>query len=86
MVKDNMSSMKPDTKYIYERDGSKIYAREFGATERHMIGYTYGREPTYKDRVNWSAIIEAAETNKSLATALEQVIMLYELTKDEQSS
>lgn len=77
-----MSLLKPNVKYIYERDGSRIYAREFGTTERQMIGYTYGREPTYKDRVNWTAIVEAAETNKSLATALDQVIMLYELSKD----
>ena len=77
-----MSLLKPNVKYIYERDGSRIYAREFGTTERQMIGYTYGREPTYKDRVNWTAIVEAAETNKSLANALDQVIMLYELSKD----
>lgn len=80
-----MSLLKPNVKYIYERDGSRIYAREFGTTERQMIGYTYGREPTYKDRVNWAAIVEAAETNKSLANALEQVIMLYELTNEQSS-
>ena len=77
-----MSLLKPNVKYIYERDGSRIYAREFGTAERQIIGYTYGREPTYKDRVNWTAIVEAAETNKSLANALDQVIMLYELSKD----
>ena len=77
-----MSLLKPGVKYIYERDGSKLFAREFGATERHMIGYTYGPEHNYRDRVDWAAIVEAAETNKSLANALEQVIMLYELSKD----
>jgi len=77
-----MSLLKPNVKYIYERDGSRIYAREFGTTERQMIGYSYGREPTYADRVNWTAIVEAAETNPSLANALDQVIMLYELSKD----
>lgn len=83
MVEDSMSLLKPNTKYIYERDGSKVYAREFGTTERQVIGYTYGKEPNFKDRADWSAIAEAAETNKSLASALEQVIMLYELSKDE---
>lgn len=81
-----MSLLKPGVKYIYERDGNRLFAREFGDSNRFMIGYTYGKEPNFKDKVDWTAIIEAAETNKSLASALEQVIMLYELTKNEQSS
>ena len=34
-----MGSLKPDTTYIYERNGPVIYAREFGATERRVVGY-----------------------------------------------
>ena len=77
-----MGFLKPNTTYIYERVDKKIYARESGTSERQLIGYSYGKEPNYADRVNWTKIIEAAETNPSLANALDQVIMLYELSKD----
>ena len=39
-----MGQLKPDTKYIYERANGVIYAREFGQTERHVVGYESGRE------------------------------------------
>ena len=36
-----MGSLKPGATYIYERDGSAIYAREFGAdpSTRRVVGY-----------------------------------------------
>ena len=34
-----MGNLKPGVTYIYERDGPTIYAREFGATERQVVGY-----------------------------------------------
>ena len=39
-----MGSLKPGATYIYERANGVIYAREFGQTERHVVGYESGRE------------------------------------------
>jgi hypothetical protein len=41
-----MGSLKPDTKYIYERSDGIVYAREFGAdpSTRQVVGYESGAE------------------------------------------
>jgi hypothetical protein len=41
-----MGSLKPDTKYIYERSDGIVYAREFGAdpSTRQVVGYESGTE------------------------------------------
>jgi hypothetical protein len=41
-----MGSLKPDTKYIYERAEGIVYAREFGAdpSTRQVVGYESGIE------------------------------------------
>ena len=36
-----MGQLKPGATYIYERAGGVIYAREFGKTEREVVGYHY---------------------------------------------
>jgi len=50
-----MGSLKPDTKYIYERDGATIYAREFGAdpSTRQVHGWDYDNtDPNFDPRTN----------------------------------
>jgi hypothetical protein len=39
-----MGHLKPGVTLIYERADGIIYAREFGKTERHVVGYESGRE------------------------------------------
>jgi hypothetical protein len=39
-----MGQLKPGATLIYERADGIIYAREFGKTERHVVGYESGRE------------------------------------------
>lgn len=41
-----MGSLKPDTKYIYERAEGIVYAREFGTdpSTRQVVGYESGIE------------------------------------------
>ena len=39
-----MGTLKPGATLIYERADGIIYAREFGKTERHVVGYESGRE------------------------------------------
>ena len=38
-----MGTLKPDVKYIYERVGNEVYAREFDAdpSTRQLMGYSY---------------------------------------------
>ena len=39
-----MGQLTPGATLIYERAEGIIYAREFGKTERHVVGYESGRE------------------------------------------
>ena len=90
-----MGTLKPDATYIYERNGDEIYAREFGETERTLIGYRYeienkpdprtsdGRplhEHLMEDKM-WGEIRRAARSNPALQDALNRAIMIYKLTK-----
>ena len=91
-----MGSLKPGATYIYERDGEEIYAREFGETERKLIGYKYEMEDKPDPRTNdgrplhehlmeskmWGEIRRMAPTNPALQKALDRVIMIYRLSKD----
>jgi hypothetical protein len=91
-----MGSLKPGATYIYERNGDEVYAREFGGTERKLIGYRYEMEkkpdprtsdgrPLYEhireDKL-WGDIRREAHTNPTLQKALDRAIMIYKLSKD----
>jgi len=89
-----MGDLKPGAKYIYERNGEEIYAREFGDKERKLIGYQYensvdprtddGRplhEHMREDQL-WGQIRREAKTNPTLQKALDRAIMIYKLSKD----
>jgi hypothetical protein len=91
-----MGSLKPGTTYIYERNGDEIYAREFGDKERKLIGYQYEMEGKPDPRTDdgrslhehmkedqlWGQIRQEARTNLTLQKALDRVIMIYRLSKD----
>ena len=91
-----MGSLKPGATYIYERNGEEIYAREFGETERKLIGYRYEMENKPDPRTNdgrplhehlmeskmWGEIRRMAPTNPALQKALDRVIIIYRLSKD----
>ena len=84
----SMGTLKPGATYIYERDGPTIYAREFGSTERQVVGYDHrtsdGRPLTEHMREDqlWGNIRRAAETNPALQDALDSAIMIYHLSKN----
>ena len=50
-----MGNLKPDIKYIYERVGNEVYAREFGAdpADRVLIGYGY--DPINGHKINYDS-------------------------------
>ena len=91
-----MGSLKPGATYIYERNGDEVYAREFGQSERKLIGYQYEMEDKPDPRTNdgrplrehmledklWGNIRRAAKTNSALQEALERAIIIYHLSKD----
>ena len=89
-----MGDLKPGAKYIYERNGEEIYAREFGDKERKLIGYQYensvdprtddGRplHEHIKESKMWGDIHREAKTNPTLQKALDRAIMIYKLSKD----
>jgi hypothetical protein len=89
-----MGDLKPGAKYIYERNGEEIYAREFGDKERKLIGYQYensvdprtadGRpliDHMREDKM-WGEIRRMAPSNPTLQKALDRAIMIYKLSKD----
>ena len=84
-----MGQLKPDTAYIYERNGDTVFRREFGAdlSTRQVMGYDYrtsdGRplHDHLMDSKMWGEIRRAAKTNPTLQDAVDRVIMIYQLTK-----
>ena len=91
-----MGNLKPDVKYIYERVGEEIYAREFGKTDRKLIGYKYEMENKPDPRTDdgrplhehmmedklWGEVRREARSNPTLQKALDRAIMIYKLSKD----
>lgn len=87
-----MGSLKPGATYIYERNGDEVYAREFGETERTLVGYDHKPDPRTRDgrplhdhimeSKMWGEIHRMAPTNPALQKALDRAIMIYRLSKD----
>ena len=52
-----MGTLKPDTKYIYERANGVVYAREFGADPitRVAVGYEYDPITGHKIPHEWDS-------------------------------
>jgi hypothetical protein len=82
-----MSQLEPGTTYVYEREGSRIYARKMGQTERTLVGEDFlediqaRREKLARE---WEPIVYAAEQNPALQEAIERVKILYELSRQDQ--
>ena len=78
-----MGTLKPGATYIYERNGDEVYAREFGETDRKLVGYGYNPfNPKIHNPVLWEDMKQEALTNPALQKALDRAIMIYRLSKD----
>jgi len=77
-----MGSLTPGATYIYERADGKIYAREFGKTDRTLIGYDLKDSPEQRLMTLWNDILRESEQNPTLQKALDHAIMIYRLSKD----
>ena len=81
-----MSQLEPGASYVYERDGSRVYARKTGETNRILIGENFvNPDVALRNSVadEWIPIVLAAEHNPALQEAIERVKILYELTREE---
>lgn len=80
-----MENLIPGITYVYERSNSKIYAREFGSSERKIIGIDSKQFKSFHDRcfTTWNDVLLEAEHNVALQNALSSAIMLYRLSKDD---
>ena len=78
-----MGTLTPGTTYIYEKANGITYAREVGAppNERFEIGRDYQR--FLKDELQlWEEIVREGRTNQALRYALDRVILVYYLSKN----
>lgn len=75
-----MGTLKPGAKYIYERADGVTYAREFGTTERQVIGYDLNHV-TMEEIREWNDIVMAGKRNPALQKALDRAKMLYKLSE-----
>lgn len=80
------TKLKEGVSYIYERVGGITYARESGSdpSSRLIIGMdleTKAAIDKIKDDNLWREIRESAKSNETLQTALNNVIIIHELSK-----
>ena len=78
-----MGTLKPGATYVYERDGTTVYAREHGANpnERTIVGWDH--DPKLQDLMDnmlWNNIRMAAQTNPALQELLDRAVILYRLS------
>jgi len=81
-----MGTLTPGATYIYERADGIIYAREFGKTERHVVGYESGKDydlaGTNKRMLSeLNEAVRMAETDPAMRELLDQLLVLYNLKK-----
>jgi len=81
-----MGNLTPDVPLIYERNGPVIYAREFGATERRVVGYDVSLENkilgvSQHTVAKILAIYQMASTDSGMQELWDQLEVMYNLKK-----
>ena len=82
-----MGTLTPGATYIYERSDGIIYAREFGKTERHVVGYESGSDhDLYKSNsrvmTKLNEVVQMCESDPAMRELLDQLFVLYNLKKN----
>ena len=77
-----MGSLTPGATYIYESDGNRVYARQFGKSDRQLVGYSHGGEERehrryYMNEMN--KILEMCETDPAMKDLLDKLFVMYNL-------
>jgi hypothetical protein len=81
-----MGTLTPGVTYIYERADGIIYAREFGKTDRHVVGYESGKDydpyTTNKRMLTeLNEVVKMCETDPAMRELLDRLFVLYNLKK-----
>jgi hypothetical protein len=77
-----MGTLTPGATYIYERVAGSIFAREFGKTERKLVGYVTDISPEiemYRSEIN--QVLRMCETDPAMREMLDQLFVMYNLKK-----
>lgn len=80
-----MGNLKPGATYVYERVDNKIFAREFGSSERILVGYEPGTGfSTERKRLlsELNEVLLMCETDPVMHDLLEQLFVMYNLKKN----
>ena len=75
-----MGQLTPGATYIYERVAGTIFAREFGKTERKVVGYATNISPEmeiYRSEINQVLIM--CERDPAMRDLLDQLFVMYNL-------
>ncbi len=86
-----MGNLKPGVKYSYERKNGIVYAKAEGSPEQEAIGWDYDPRTEdgkplideLRDNKLWGEIKRSAKSNPLLQEALDRVIMIYHLSKND---
>lgn len=79
-----MGSLTPGATYIYERVEGRIYAREFGKSDRQLVGYTHGQEEQQQRRYYMNEInnvLTMCEKDSAMKELLDQLFVMYNLKR-----
>lgn len=82
-----MGSLKPGATYIYERAGSVIYAREFGAdpSTRRVVGYENDDHQISASSKRMlselNEVVKMCELDPAMKELLDQLLVMYNLKK-----
>jgi hypothetical protein len=79
-----MGQLKPGATYIYEKADGVTYAREIGSNPgtRFPIGWDYNDNENHFNAKFWGDVLRESKNNHTLRLAVERVIVLYHLSKD----
>ena len=79
-----MGTLTPGVTYIYERADGRIYAREFGKTERKLVGYDHKQQETAEMRyymTEMNNVLLMCEKDPGMKELLDQLFLMYNLKK-----
>ena len=85
----NAGKLEPGATYVYEKADGITYARKVGdpPDTRFEIGRDYDSQKLHKELMDaklWGKIHRAAESNPALQEALDRVIVIYELSRQDE--
>lgn len=86
----SVGKMDPGVSYVYEKADGVTYARKIGdpPDARFEVGRDYDSEKLHKDLMHsklWGEIHRAAKSNPALQEAIDRVIIVYELSRQDES-